>query len=767
MKCFLVKGWSLLGVKHLESVHLYFIVWYGAIDHSFWHPLGVVHSPDLRHQHNSIFSLISEIPMFSSMQKANPTKAVTLREKDTNEDCIGHLIETVMCFIEHPRENKNSLQTSNMLLQNGSPSWKILSGNHSMVGFQNLAATISFCNMGYFLTLRKNVAGGENSSFYEILTWLHQKKDYFTAVHIALNLLGDTESIQDLTGLSKSYSTNLLDGIQPLQSIESSLGCHTEYLFERMRESELASLSNITVVNFNQGGAEMSHAFDGYLKRNNFYNPFEACMVLSASVVQVVGKIVRLNDRASSNLAQYSFNPLVSETHTLWPIQCLLRVGIRKGILPTAILLLNATIPNEMRNCSSASSSTSLDLCKSIVSMIVASSTKSAGLLMNLVYPSDSTYWGSISDSTRFELSLTKVCGAFPLLLETEVRDWMLEILHSETGLVKKDHKESVPSRWLQQLCIACLLNAGCNLVHEFDSLEDGDDNIEETIEILHQIFVAEQDALKIFSSAQRRVDFDLLIPSLLLLVHRNEHWYNDDVVIPTQSLLNCACSIATMVSDHEIGFAVDVEPIMKQCAVMENLDAAAHLIGGNDGIILLCANIIITGNTAKVGQAEEYLIGKLSHQILKDSIKYSFETDSNEKEFYPTHGHKKILRCLQKNVLKAKRFGYFVPKSQSTRTEIDATFAARVCLRAWLFISEKNLPSSGVWLEEWLQSQLQNECNVLACAVLTKCLLWPDCQPNKTSNYPLLGESLGFSSKFLVRISRDSSSRGLLNLVC
>ena len=103
---------------------------------------------------------------------------------------------------------------------------------------------------------------------------------------------------------------------------------------------------------------------------------------------------------------------------------------------------------------------------------------------------------------------------------------------------------------------------------------------------------------------------FDLLIPSLLLLQKKKLNW-NDDAMVSTQSILNIVCCMAGKPTLDEFIFVFDSASVMKQCAIMGNIGAAANLIGGNDGIVLRCANIITFGDANRIQEAEEFLLGK------------------------------------------------------------------------------------------------------------------------------------------------------------
>eukprot|EP00551_Chaetoceros_affinis_P020546 CAMPEP_0203743610 /NCGR_PEP_ID=MMETSP0092-20131115/59532_1 /ASSEMBLY_ACC=CAM_ASM_001090 /TAXON_ID=426623 /ORGANISM="Chaetoceros affinis, Strain CCMP159" /LENGTH=228 /DNA_ID=CAMNT_0050630913 /DNA_START=87 /DNA_END=773 /DNA_ORIENTATION=- len=227
------------------------------------------------------------------------------------------------------------------------------------------------------------------------------------------------------------------------------------------------------------------------------------------------------------------------------------------------------------------------------------------------------------------------------------------------------------------------------------------------------------------------------------------------------------SCYLAGRPTSDETGFTFDSASVMKQCALMGNIGAAAYLIGGNDGIILKCANIITYGDASRIQEAEEYLVGRRDDVYFTKKI---VNRKSSADDFLLTEGHCEILRYLDKCVFNARKYGEFL--SVSTRGNIDPAFASRVCLRAWLSLcrSEKAPHSaSGQWLENWLEENMQKDGKVLARAALTHCLLWTEIRNINNEKTvlaeSLVAESLGLSSRFLVMIAKKAS-HGLLSVV-
>ncbi len=762
--CTCGNGWSLLGLEYKGNLEVYFILWEGAKDAAFYR--NILSDRSSNYYISNILpvsvldtqrEIIDKNPVMHASLRSFSSDSVPSNSDDNSHDAI---IRSVIEEIKNQNTPLHPSIMSNLLLAK-CRSWTQLNEKRGNTDEQFAVATITYSGKNYILTLRGLISKSPATPFQEIISWLCQHKDYYTAASVALHLLDDIETIQDLTGYDCTFSRDILDGIVPVKlafnnssnkGIGHDLSNNTR--LDKKILSTITSLADMTVVCLVKDHS--IKALDAFLHRNRYYNASRACLILGASTAFAVSQISHLE--FVENLASFSFNPLMSQTHTLWPIRCLLSIAVTRKYTPNVLLLLNATIPHEMRNISSGSQTCSISLCKSIVSMILASSTDSAGILLNLVHQGSpqNTYWNSISTSTRFELSLLQIQGKFPLLLEIEVRQWALQLLHKATGLVASSRSEiDLPTAWLQKLCLACLHNAECDF-----SLLDFDIPTEEKDgrDIFSQFENEEAITRKIIASGQHDIDFDLLIPSLLLLANRNSNWSND-IIISSQSLLNMASYMAGRPTSDETGFTFDSALVTKQCALMGNIGAAANLVGGNDGIILKCANVVTFGDVSRIQEAEEFLIGK------RDDVFFMKRTDflKSTDDFVLTRGHCEVLWYLKKIVFNTRKYGDFL--SVSPRGNTDPTFAARVCLRAWLSLCRSVIapyPASGKWLEQWLEKQLQT--SALARAALTHCLLWTEIR-NSNNEKTVLAESLGLSAQFLVMITKKAS-HGLLSVV-
>ncbi len=634
------------------------------------------------------------------------------------------------------------------------------------------------------MTMRsKAVLDGITSSYDEILSWLCDQKDYYTASVIALSLLEDAEALVDVeNSMSSHFVTHdainhdgILDSIAPIGLGKDNEGVTptptSNKYHEKLKEKVFTDLSNIVVHCFVNEGYTLAHALDKFLGRNYFYDATLACEVLVENATQTTRN---LSADDMKHLAPYSYNPMQSEGHALWPIQCLLRVAVTRNCMALALNMLNENIPDELRHRSSRSHhlgtsnyASSFQLSRSIISMILASSSDAGAVLMSIVESgTEKRYWESLDGETKLLLSMLHVQGRYPLLREIEVRDWALKRLHAGTGMISDatdDIEKYLPSDWLRELCTGVLSNAGCNLsqtilftpalpINPGESLNLSNKDMfqerQEEDEDLHDYLTA----VPGFGG----VDFDLIIPSFLILVKRNINWLGNDK-ISSQMILNVICDLAGRHSSEEPRFAFDSVSVMKQCVVMNNALAAANLIGGENGLVLECAHYISKEGNLSMSESERIL---RQDSVIASNVSNPGELNEEHSSFTPAESHNSILWLLEKYSLRVRKYGDFYSKR---RGKIDPVCAARICFRAWLYLS-KFYPGSCEWLEDWLIVRLNlngdlTESKRLPHAAIIRALLWTETGPEvkglELESKPVLAMSLGFSMPFLVNLAR------------
>jgi hypothetical protein len=609
------------------------------------------------------------------------------------------------------------------------------------------------------LSLRRAaVEGGAAAPFQQILSWLSDQEDYFTAASLALDLLRDAETLRHLWVASekiddeseRSKLEGLLDGVAPVQGSEDD------------QAALVTQLADMTVGCLTKGGYAMSSSLERFLEQNTEYDASRACLMLVATTASAVSGDRELESSVMGKGYQKDENHIVN---IMWPVKCLLKIGVSRNVLVTALLLLNATIPDELRrrerSAVPGASLPSLEMCKTLVSFIVASSPDAAELLLDLVDETSRVrYWQSLDHQTRLEFSLISVAGKRSLLRQPEVRAWVLEQLQktieSEDAASSQVSHDIMPTEWLKNLVLASIANAGCH-VEEF--AKEGTNQMTEPLddEIGLVSFAQEINRTRAALVPERGsggLDFDLLISSLLILEHRDMLW-NDLSKTSTRSLLNAACYLAGRRSVEGPLFPTDMATLMRQCTLTGDVEAGANLIGGKNGLVLECCHILIEQLGMEMEDAERFLV---SESISEENLGSSEKQTSFS--IHPSHRH--LLWLLQQHVLEIRTYGEF--ETTHLRGKVDPVFAATVCFRTWWALErDNNLSESTVWLMRWMREKLSIQGNDpcktsphrLACAALVRALIWPS-QPDDEDTYSLLADRLQMDGHFLVQLAQS-----------
>jgi len=689
--------------------------------------------------------------------------------------------------IQRERPNRSKMLTmshaekSRRLLRHCS-SWTQLDdkrANRGIVTGQVIMATVRFGTSQSCLTLRTNVVTNPNATpYHQVLAWLCQRRDYFTAASIALSLLQDFDAVYELRGIPKTSEgevishQGLLDGITPLLNDDIKGG-----KFSGPQLHTLTSLADMTVGCLIKGGTVMAPTLDGFLARNPFYEAPRACLMLVGTVAAVISQ-------ESSFVAHHNNCNIVKVLSTLespredvlWPVRCLLKMAVTRKCLPSVLLMLNATIPNELRWRSpktrglAESPRPSLSLCLAIVGMILESANEATRYFLNL-RDEDSClpYWFSIDDQTRLALSILSIHGKFVVLQEPEVRSWALEKLKDEvhSSVDFNNVQYDLPSEWLKEIVTGAFCNAGCDIGLGFDSsVLRKSEAFESTRDEYNSCY--RQDMLRIENllNPQKNsggLDYDLLIAALLILVQRDEKW-RDGTSIPTQILLNAVCDKAGRKTGIDQKFIFDGATMMRLCALSENYQATAFLIGGKNGIILECADIIISNLGLSMNEAELLLFAGSVNEM-KDFVTRIYRKVQIEKkqfaEFFPSESQQHLLWLLEQYSMNVRKYGEFNAAINSMR--VNPVFAGRVCFRAWICLTQpSNKESSAKWLEKWLRNKLGLNNGVsskrLACAALVRILLWADeasgLELTDGDEEPLLAVLLGLNGRFMAELA-------------
>ena len=610
----------------------------------------------------------------------------------------------------------------------------------------------------FTLTLREIVVeNGPASPFQEVLSWLSDEEDYFTAASIALDLLQDAEVLFHLWKNSDKVDEvdeqtkleGLLDGVIPLEDLYAEN--------KTVRSSTLIQLADMTLACLVKGGFPMSTTLRKFVRQNEYYDPEQACLMLAATAANALS-----DDPESISLAMGRGVTSRDYDDLLWPVRCLLEVGSTRDYLPTALVLLNVTIPDELRHrAPQAFPSLSIppnELTEKLVTLILACDENATDLLLDLVdNVSRCRFWHSLDHDIRLVLSLIDIGESFPLLRHFEVRSWVRKELHTCLTSEKAadvNVGEILPSNWLQRLCAGCLQNAGCDLndleIESLPQLPPSDHGLEK-----HRADILRSRNALVASRGSGGLDFDLLIPALLLLQCRGLDWQPGNFM-STQSILDAACYLAGRHDNEEPIYAFDGPTIMRQCALAGNVRAGANLVGGKDGFVLSCCDVLINELEVSMEAAERFFLDEsLSMRVLERASTRQLKEES----FNIGHAHRHLLWLLDEHVLAVKTFGEF--ETVHVRGKVDPVFCARSFFRAWLCLSYLGDKKRGtVWLVNYLRKRLgiqddsKPSSHRLACAALSRALLW-------TSNdvmEEVLAIRLDIEKRFLIQLAESCS---------
>lgn len=463
----------------------------------------------------------------------------------------------------------------------------------------------------------------------------------------------------------------------------------------------------------------------------------------------------------------------------IWPVRCLVKMAVVRKCLPSAILMLNATIPNELRwrapktRGLSSAPRPSLGLFLSLVDIILESTEEATRYFLNMMdEDSGLPYWYSIDDDTRLALCLLSIHGKHILLQEPEVRAWALDRLKDEINsptIVSYNVKDqNLPDAWLKEIVTGAFCNAGCDLGLGLDTAvltsspsKEEPTNDEEVVSYREDMRRVRE--LLVPQKYSGGLDFDLVIAALLILASRGHESWREGTQISTQILLNTVCDMAGRKTDAEPKFIFDGSTVGRQCALAGNLQAAAFLLGGKKGLIIECADLLVSHLEVSVRDAELALfVGSLAE--MKNSVApvYDDMTVEEESSFSPHEGHHHLMWLLQEHMLNAHKYGEF--DSTSNNGKITPVFAGRVCFRSWYCLTRPLMMNrSAKWLEEWLRQKLElkdgKSPRRLACAALVRALLWADdagdLDLSDADDEPLLGAVIGFDGRFMAELAQ------------
>lgn len=643
--------------------------------------------------------------------------------------------------------------------QNSAQSNKLIESN-SEIERHSTVVTLTIDGVNVALTLRKNaITNRKGSSFQRVLLWMCENEEYVSAAIIGLTLLKDFKALDDLnrTQESGAYIASLLDGILPLDETvvqrRNTESIRSLLLVEPLSFAEIKTLlADMTIACLVKSGIRASPALEGFVVRSKVYNSTRASLVLLSRATEIISEVKnRWDDQLIYSQDLEEDGHLAKE---LWPIKSILSLAVARQCMPKALLLLNSTIADEMRgrypSHDESMAKPSFELCKAINRMIIASSETAAAILLTLIDEKTlQSYWQSLNHEVRTALCILRVKGQYLFLKEGEVREWTRQFITTEQS--RGNDELLVSSEWRRELCVGCLKNAGCNLHAKSRSHDiEGAANFES--DVLSDLYDGLHVVNNILTTAKGMggIDFGLLVPALLVLQERTENWA-EDTSITTQSMLNAVCNLAGRYNSEETLFAFDCSSVLQQCAKLENVLAAANLIGGYRGLVLKCADILTTYGGLNMNEAERYLFG---NPVI-------FDLKVNDRQFRTadvTDGHRTLLWLIQEHVLSIETYGHF--DDSNYRGAIDPIDACRTLLRTWLYLAKFKYPRSGAWLEHWLNEKFKSSIanSALPKAAFVRTILWSKSiiKSNSEEDFKTLAEAL-FTSSFLIALTSEA----------
>lgn len=519
----------------------------------------------------------------------------------------------------------------------------------------------------------------------------------------------------------------------------------------------------------------MSKTLEAFLVRNTLYNASRACIMLVGATSSAMSNdsSPKLKPIKNDNIMNMMSTVESPSEDIIWPVRCLVKMAVVRNCLPSAMLMLNATIPNELRWRAPTSQGLAsaprppLGLVLALVNVILESSATATRFFLNMMdgeSPNPNPYWFSIDEDTKLALSLVSVHGKYVMLQEPEPRGWALDCLKIEIESATDSAYTSakgppLPDGWLKEVVSGAFYNAECDIGFGLDV-----NSVPRSIlSIAGEVACYRQEMLRagkllVPHMQSCGLDFDLVISSLLLLTRKGCVW-KDGMRFSAQTLLNTVCEMAG--KNTRNNFMFDKSTVLRLCALSDNLQAAAFLVGGKKGLILECADLVVSTLAMTIKDAEMALfVGSLAELKVTVAQVYEEITQDQESMFTPSVSHQHIMWLLEEHVLNVHTYGAFDSSLHSGK--IGPVFAGRVCFRAWYCLTHPSVRcTSAKWLERWMRRKLEltKGTSRLACAALVRTLLWADesggLDLSESGDEPLLAAFIGFDGQFMAELAQ------------
>ena len=125
-----------------------------------------------------------------------------------------------------------------------------------------------------------------------------------------------------------------------------------------------------------------------FLERSAYYDSARASLMLAAATARVLGSDNESDKGVISGAKETDTSEFMADQ--LWPVQCLLQIGVSRDCLDTVLSLLNLSIPDELRNRNghhgnvASDAVSSLALAVQLTKSIVSTGTAAIDLLLGL-----------------------------------------------------------------------------------------------------------------------------------------------------------------------------------------------------------------------------------------------------------------------------------------------------------------------------------------------------------------------------------------------
>eukprot|EP00977_Amphora_coffeiformis_P002884 scaffold539_cov144-Amphora_coffeaeformis.AAC.3 len=496
--CYTREGWGLMGLGR----QVYWIGWHGqrqtaafckhmaTLPEDDFPPLVEIVQP-LDPLRNGVIS--KELPDPPSTFSAGATGGAESAERSSDVDSlILDAVESISALnyraansppVSPLRKLSKTIsqeEKSKRLLRQCS-NWTRLEGfkdSNQQLNNAQAVVSISGKTSQYVLTIRQvDLNYAEEVPFDLVLSWLAHHEDYFTAASLALDLLQDESSLRHLW---ESYGKIRIDQDDSFAVLEGLLeGISPVIVDDKKRKGApspvnrtLIRLADMTIGCLTKGGHRMSSTLEHFVSSDVHFNASRAALMFVATAACTLSDDPETVVDAMGKGYTKTSHEDVDHEAVLWPIRALLNVGVARDMLSVVLLLLNAAIPDTLRNRKASdlvsAPEPSLSLCKALVSLIVGTSSDAAELLLALIdEQSRVLYWNSLTHETQLELSLVRIRGDLsPMLMQPAVRNWVLaqlqECLATEGSAQTANRREL---EWWEgaRLSTQSLLNAACH----------------------------------------------------------------------------------------------------------------------------------------------------------------------------------------------------------------------------------------------------------------------------------------------------------------